>query len=81
MRRILIFIAAAVFSFPVLAMHCPKDMARIDAMLQNNPPNDIEVRERVAKLRAKGEDLHNAGEHEGAVEVLGEALGLLESAS
>ncbi|QIB49594.1 MULTISPECIES: hypothetical protein [Pseudomonas] len=79
MRRTLMFVAAAVFSLPVLAMHCPKDMAEIDAMLESNPPADTEVRERVAELRAEGEELHNAGKHEEAVEVLGEALELLES--
>ena len=81
MRRTLIFLAAAVFSFPVLAMHCPKDMAEIDAMLESNPPSDSQVRERVAELRAEGEALHNAGDHEAAVEALGEALELLETAS
>ena len=81
MRRTLMFIAAFVFSLPVLAMHCPKDMAEIDAMLESNPPADAEVRERVAELRAEGEELHDAGKHEESLEVLGEARALLESAS
>lgn len=81
MRRTLIFVAAAFFSFPVLAMHCPMDMAKIDSMLESNPPTDTEVLERVAELRAEGEELHNAGDHEQAVEVLGEALELLEDAA
>lgn len=81
MRRTLMFVAATVFSLPVLAMHCPKDMAEIDALLETNPPTDTEVRERVVELRAEGEALHNAGDHEAAVEALGEALELLESAS
>lgn len=81
MRRTLMFIAAAAFSLPVLAMHCPQDMAKIDAMLESNPPTETEVLERVTELRAEGEELHNAGDHEEAVEVLGEALELLENAA
>lgn len=77
MRRIALFLVAAVLSTPLFAMHCPADMARIDALLESNPPADSAVLERVQALRAEGESLHDAGKHAESVEVLGEALSLL----
>lgn len=78
MRRIALFIATVLLSTPLFAMHCPADMARIDALLESNPPTDAAVLERVQALRAEGESLHNAGKHAESVEALGEALSLLE---
>jgi hypothetical protein len=54
-------------------------MAKIDAMLQSNPPSDPAVLAQVQELRAEGEELHNAGNHSQSVQVLGEALQLLEA--
>lgn len=79
MRRSMLFLAAAVVSAPLLAMHCPADMARIDAQLENDPPSDPAVLEQVRDLRQQGEELHQAGKHTESVEVLGRALELLES--
>lgn len=78
MRRIAMFIATAVLSTPLFAMHCPADMARIDAILESNPPDDAAVLERVNALRAEGASLHEAGKHGESIEVLGEALSLLK---
>ncbi|MNT83881.1 hypothetical protein D3C72_2238200 [compost metagenome] len=54
-------------------------MAKIDSMLQSNPPSDPAVLAQVQKLRAEGEELHNTGDHGQSVKVLGEALQLLEA--
>ena len=34
MRRTALLLAAALLSTPVFAMHCPQEMAKIDALLQ-----------------------------------------------
>ncbi|MDH4611654.1 hypothetical protein [Pseudomonas sp. BN102] len=79
MRRIAVFLAAALLSAPLLASHCPADMAKIDQILKTDPPADPAVLEQVKKLRAEGEELHNSGDHAESEKVLGEALGLLQS--
>lgn len=79
MRRLFVFLAAALVSLPLWAMHCPQDMAKIDEMLQNDPPSDPEVVAKVKELRAEGEALHKAGDHTESARVLGEALDLLSA--
>lgn len=79
MRRLAAFFTIALLSTSLWAMHCPADMAKIDAMLQSNPPSDPAVLAQVQELRAEGEELHNAGNHSQSVQVLGEALQLLEA--
>lgn len=78
MKRLTLFFAAAVISTPLFAMHCPADMAKIDARLQSSPPSDPAVLEQVKSLRAEGQALHEAGKHGESVEVLGQAMELLE---
>ena len=51
MRRTLMFLAATLISLPLWAMHCPQDMAKIDALLQSDPPADPEVLAKVQELR------------------------------
>ncbi|WP_439860881.1 hypothetical protein [Pseudomonas sp. MBLB4136] len=79
MRRLAVFLAAALLSVPLWAAQCPADMAKIDAMLASNPPSDAAVLAQVQKLRAEGEALHKSGDHGQSVQVLGEALQLLEA--
>ncbi|WP_339526078.1 hypothetical protein [Pseudomonas sp. EA_35y_Pfl2_R111] len=79
MFRLTAFLAAALLSTPLLAMHCPADMAKIDTLLQSDPPSDPSVLAQVKELRAEGETLHKAGDHSQSVKVLGEALQLLEA--
>jgi len=79
MRRLFVFLTAALVSLPLWAMHCPQDMARIDELLQTDPPTDPEVLAKVKELRAEGEALHKAGDHAESVKVLGEALDLLSA--
>ena len=79
MRRLPLLLAAALLSTPLMAMHCPQDMAKIDAMLKTDPPADPEVLAEVQRLRAEGEALHKAGNHGESVKVLEEALNLLQA--
>lgn len=78
-RRLTALLTAALFSTSLWAMHCPADMAKIDALLQSDPPSDATVLAQVQQLRAEGETLHKAGDHGQSVKVLGEALALLEA--
>ena len=79
LRRLAVLFAAALFSPSLWAMHCPADMAKIDALLQSSPPSDATVLAQVQQLRAEGETLHKAGDHARSVQVLGEALELLQA--
>lgn len=77
MRLTMLFLTATLVSTPLWAMHCPMDMAKIDEQLQSNPPADPAILTRVKALREEGEKLHNAGDHDGSLKVLGEAQDLL----
>ena len=79
MHRLAVLLLAALFSLPALAMHCPQDMAKIDQLLESEPPADPEVLAEVQRLRAEGEELHKAGNHSESVRVLEEALNLLQA--
>jgi hypothetical protein len=79
MRRLSLFICSLLLSAPLLAMHCPADMAQIDEILKTDPPRDLTLLTEVRKLRAEGEALHKAGKHAESVKVLGQALDLLEA--
>ncbi len=65
------------FSLPALAYHCPADMKKIDAALAENPQLSEEQASQVTQLRAEGEADHNAGNHDAAVEKLGQAMSIL----
>lgn len=79
MRRTALFLAAALLCTPLMAMHCPQEMAKIDQLLKSDPPADPAVLAEVQRLRAEGEALHKAGDHAESVKVLEEALNLLQS--
>ncbi len=59
-----------------LAHGCPGVMAEIDAALPDASITDAD-RERVEELRAQGEELHSAGDHDGSMAALQEARDLL----
>lgn len=61
---------------PAYAMHCPADMAKIDAALTTAQLSDADLA-KVKELRAKGEELHNAGQHQESVDTLAEAMAIL----
>lgn len=57
----------------VLAHNCPYDMKDIDAKLATKPKLSAADAAKIAKLRAEGEVLHNAGKHDESMKSLGEA--------
>ena len=67
----------AMFATPALAFHCPVDIGKIDAALAANPDISDEDKAKVTELRNKGEELHNAGNHQESVDTLAEALQIL----
>lgn len=68
---------ALLFSVSAWAMHCPQDMAKIDAALAKQPSLSKDQMARVKKLRAEGETLHKAGKHDESVATLAEAMKIL----
>jgi hypothetical protein len=68
--------ALAVFASPAFAFQCPALMAEIDAALPTAELTD-EERARVEELRAEGEELHNAGDHDASEAALNEARDIL----
>ncbi len=67
-------VAALLAAAPVLAFHCPADMARIDAALAKNPQLSAVQLDEVKKQRAEGEALHKAGKHQESVDTLAKAM-------
>lgn len=61
---------------PAFAAQCPADMAAIDAALQTAQLGAQEEA-RVRQLRADGEALHQAGQHQESIERLAEAKAIL----
>ncbi len=77
MKKLLFAIALVIASVSqVSAMHCPKDMAAIDAALPTAKLSAADMT-KVKKLRAEGEALHKAKKHGESVKVLGEAMEML----
>jgi hypothetical protein len=78
MRSILLAaIVALAFATPAFAMHCPADMAKIDAALAANPQISAEQLAEVKELRAEGEAYHNEGKHQESVDTLAKAMAIL----
>ncbi len=65
-----------VFSAPALAFHCPADVNAIDNAL---PKSNLTAPQKadVMKLRDEGEALHNAGDHQDAVNTLAKAMRII----
>ncbi len=76
-RIVLAALLTLAFATPAFAFHCPADMAKIDAKLAENPPLTAEQLAEVQKLRKEGEDYHNAGNHQEAVDTLAKAMKIL----
>ena len=67
----------AALATPAFAMHCPADMAKIDAALAQNPQLSVEQLAEVKRLRAEGQTLHEAGQHQESVDTLAKAMEIL----
>lgn len=77
LRIATIAIAASLMSFPALAHQCPSMAAAIDAALADGSVSE-EVQVQVVELRDQGMAAHEAGNHDEAVELLGQAQALIE---
>ena len=75
-RKTLFAAILAVSTSPAFAFQCPGDMAKIDAALQTAQLSDTD-KAKVVELRAKGEELHSAGQHQESVDTLAEAMKIL----
>jgi len=74
-----LFVAAslALAASSAFAFHCPADMKKIDAALENSPKISAEQLAEVKKLRAEGEAQHKAGKHQESVDSLAKAMKIL----
>lgn len=78
MKRLILAMALATLAVsPAFAYHCPADMAQIDAALGKKPDLSAEQMSKVKALRAEGEKLHKAGDHDRSIQVLAEAKTIL----
>jgi len=75
-RRLMIATVFAAFVTPALAFQCPGDMAKIDAALETAELSEADMA-KVMELRARGEELHSAGQHQQSVDTLAEAMEIL----
>ena len=78
MKRMLALASALMFAAgTAMAFHCPKDMKQIDDALAKNPKITEAQMKEVKELRAKGEELHKAGNHKESLENLDKAKKIL----
>lgn len=77
LKKSLITAAALTFiAAPAFAFQCPADMAQIDAALETASLTSEQEAE-VRALRAQGEELHEAGQHQESVDTLAQAKAIL----
>jgi hypothetical protein len=77
LRQIALAACFAATSSIAAAFHCPEDMKKIDAGLEKNTKLSGQERAAVMRLRVRGEELHDAGKHQEAVDTFAKALKLL----
>ncbi len=65
------------FAAPALAFQCPADVGKIDAALAANTTLTAEQRAEVEKYRTDGDQLHQSGKHQDAVDTLAKAKAIL----
>lgn len=65
------------FAAPALAFQCPADVAKVDAALAANTTLTAEQRAEVEKYRTDGDQLHQSGKHQDAVDTLAKAKVIL----
>jgi hypothetical protein len=76
LRILLVASALALSPATAFAHNCPALMGEIDAALPNAELSSEDAA-KVAELRAQGEELHSAGDHDGSMAALEEAKALL----
>jgi hypothetical protein len=69
--------AVALAATPAFAFHCPQEMAKIDKALAANPKLSESDLAKVKQLRAQGEELHEAGQHQESLDTLAQAEKML----
>jgi hypothetical protein len=76
MKRIGLAVILALSTSVAFAFSCPKEMKAIDAAL---PKAKLDAKQsaEVKKLRAEGEQLHQAGKHAESMAALGKAKAIL----
>jgi len=79
MKRSLVLAAFLTLAMagPAFAHSCPSHMKRIDAALATNPQLTEAQMTEVKALRAQGETLHKAGEHDQSLATLAKAERIL----
>lgn len=77
MKRYFAAAALAFIAGPAFAFQCPADMAKIDEALAAGTTLDEAQLAEVNALRAEGETLHAAGDHQASVDALHKALEIL----
>ncbi len=77
MKPIVLAAALCLAAAPAFAFHCPADMSKIDAALDAGPSLSAGDLAKVKQLRAEGERLHAAGDHQQSVDTLAEAMRIL----
>lgn len=75
-RTIIVALFLAAAPATAFANSCPMLMSEIDAALETASLSEADMT-RVEELRAQGEELHQAGDHEGSESALGEAKEIL----
>jgi hypothetical protein len=76
LKSILLAVALSLASGSVLAFHCPADMKAIDEALPKAKLSSAQMAE-VKRLRAEGERLHKAKQHQESVDTLAKAMKIL----
>lgn len=76
LRILLVASTLALSPATAFANNCPALMGEIDAALPNAELSSEDAA-KVAELRTQGEELHNAGDHDGSMAALEEAKTLL----
>jgi len=76
-KTLVMGLALALASGTAMAMHCPKDMKEIDAALSKGADLSAAELDEVKQLRARGEELHEAGKHQESVDTLARAKKIL----
>lgn len=77
MRAIIVALALSISATSAFAMHCPQDMAKIDAVMKTAKLSAAD-KAKVSDYRKQGEALHKAGKHKESVDTLSKAMAILK---